>query len=80
MISKVKFLEKTSKSVFVAHFSDGTLRLSSDKDYNVSEMKEFFLKHNTNGIDLENQKKVVQIDFIKSVGNHATIIESLNFT
>jgi len=72
MISKVKFLEETSKSVFVAHFSDGTLRLSSDKDYNVSEMKEFFLKHNPND--------VVQIDFIKSVGNHATIIESLNFT
>ena len=72
MITKVKFLEKTSKSVFVSHFSDGTLRLSSDKDYNVSEMKEFFLKHNPHD--------VVQIDFIKSIGNHAKIIESLNFT
>jgi len=71
MISKVKFLEKTSKSVFVYHFIDGTLRLSSDKDYNVSEMKEFFLKYNP--------PNVFQIDFIKSIGNHAKIIESLNF-
>ena len=43
-------------------------------------MKEFFLKHNTNGIDAKNEKKVVKIDFIKSIGNHAKIIESLNFT
>jgi|TARA_R100000951_G_scaffold104323_1_gene97437 hypothetical protein len=71
MISKVKFLEKTSKSVFVYHFSNGDLKLSSDKDYDVNKMTEFFLKNP--------QKDVIKIDFIKSIGNHATIIDTLDF-